>query len=249
MTDFSGFFSVREVADSGEAIVTPPPPSLFPETGLVRYYDAETLLPIADSLGGTPLTLEPTLFANAGSDSLTPGINGNGLAISSPWGGFGGAPLRAADTSFSLSFWYKQPVYVPGTGALCGDLRNPNDSLGSLTIFSDLTQALSLKLRSNNTWVTQLGTTLVLGNNNWHNIVVVHQKSTKDTKFYVDNILQFNINNGFDLHLSTQKFVWNTNYQNTGQSNCAFDELAIWNVALTPAQVATLWNNGAGTFY
>jgi hypothetical protein len=82
----------------------------------------------------------------------------------------------------------------------------------------------------------------------WHHVVVTKTDSgTSGTKLYVDGALK---DSGPGVNYLDGPHSVRTGLSNLATSNHAFpgliDEVAIWNKALSPSEIANHWNNGAG---
>lgn len=84
--------------------------------------------------------------------------------------------------------------------------------------------------------------------NKWY-FVAVTKNETGVVKFYVDGVKIYETNNSIttvcqaSIPIRFGKFPWDSNQRMVGK----LDEVGIWNDVLTDAQIATLYNSGAGT--
>lgn len=220
------------------------PPVVFPTAGLIHYYRLETLPPLIDQIGTSPLT---ALNKGSGLVDLITGVNGNGLSYSTGLRGFGGIRLRNSHTSFSLSVWYKVGS-ASNNNVIFGDQWFVGDTDGTLRAYV-FNNCVRLCLIFSDLSVWHYSGTTIITDGNWHNIVFIFDVSTKNFSLYVDNILQFTANRALNVNVSSNYFYFNVSEFNVGGNNCQWDEIGIWNRASNPSEISELYNNGAGTFY
>jgi len=88
----------------------------------------------------------------------------------------------------------------------------------------------------------------LLTNNNWYHVVVTYDNETRETAIYVNGSLDYSQYDGFDSSpaaaLSTSRLAERTN-----ALQGRMDEWAAFNFTLSPTQVSTLYNGGAGLAY
>jgi len=85
----------------------------------------------------------------------------------------------------------------------------------------------------------------LLTNNNWYHVVVTYDNVTRETAIYINGSLDYSQYDGFDSNpaasLSTSRLAERTN-----ALQGRMDEWAVFNFTLSPDQVTTLYNSGAG---
>ena len=154
-----------------------------------------------------------------------------------------------AGDSFSIEYWVWKATPCDGNEVMIGR----DDSSSSLHMWigclTDGKAFFQLKDKVNaGGGVTH---TAVLNNSTWHHVVAVRDAATNTNTIYVDNVpvsSAFTYSGGFD---STSANL-DIGYLNLGgryRFDGILDEIALYNQALTPAQISDHYNSGAGKKY
>ena len=91
--------------------------------------------------------------------------------------------------------------------------------------------------------------------NTWYFVTIVFKGSGYATKIYLNGVDDTNVGegttfNGILFQATDNTYVGNSITSGTSNfANAKFDEVGIWNRALTPTEVSTLYNNGIGKTY
>jgi Putative phage tail protein/Concanavalin A-like lectin/glucanases superfamily/IPT/TIG domain len=242
------------------------PVNPFPSTGLVNYYDFNSVTSIVDKVNNyqlLPYSAPGSLVQGIrGSDDFAVQMPPNGSANTatssqgfySYFSGSVQARLRYWATSFSISVWFKpgQPVALtatdPQANFIIGDVLDSIDSLGSFAIWVK-NNKFALKTNNTSNVKQYFSSTVSLTSGNWYNLVLVYEEASKNIKLYVNNVLEISGNTTVSMRVSANGVNVSQTQGINGVVNSTFDELAIWHVPLTAAQVAKVWNNGAGSFF
>ena len=199
---------------------------------IVSYYkfDETSGTTAADSVGSNTMNLH--------SVDHTTGKIGEGLSINADADNM--TPTTAFNqTNISFSFWY----YYGGVSSGGWNSLIVRDG-GSY--HHCLINASSHEIGFYNSGFYSSGYSLTIGN--WYHIVVV--KEGTNEKIYVNNDLKLNSSSSFN-NSSYNASVF-LNYKSSGGTQGArgtFDELGIWNRALSASEVNDLYNNGDGFSY
>ncbi len=216
----------------------------FPLDGLVAYWamedDAATTA-VTDSHGihnGVATTNTSAMSTNGIIDKALY-FNGATEALMGEAGAF-------AQAKITVSVWMRMPaagqgnwhgIIMQGGASENGwDMRRSGLSPGG---------AVAFRTKGNK----QIYSDNVLFDGTWHHVVAVYDQV--NLIMYVDGVLQVDTLEHDDVASAstTTKVAIGGRGGNTRHTIGTIDEVGIWNRALTPAEVAVLYNDGAGRTY
>ena len=214
-------------------------------SGLVSYYkfDETSGTTAVDSHGSNDATLQGTTSFN--SDGL---INYGVYQLSSSNGVLFPTTSTLQSESFSKSFWV-YPTSITGTQRIYDNYDDSgstgHDNFRERFYFSDA----KIRLVSDTNDYTS--TNNVININEYNHIVVTYDNSNKNIVIYVNNVKVIDETltseiTAYDGHILT------LGYQilaTTNRFNGYFDELAIYDRALSEDEIEELYNNGDGLAY
>lgn len=218
--------------------------ALFPRgginEGLLHYYKMEESSGSrVDSLGGTSLSVQ------AGSVSSAAGKNNSGASIAVANNLGIAANAFFPTTSWTVTFWLKPTSFTTGAQDTPIFVSTSGNS------GFDLVQVQSSTNANIQLWPLGAGGGTIVGDpfstGSFHFIAVVFNKTAKTGFMTIDtNTVSWGPTGGtFAFDSSVMEFSFTT----TLGVNGVFDELAVWNRTLSPSEITTLYNGGAGRFY
>ncbi|MEN9994069.1 MAG: hypothetical protein RL762_726 [Bacteroidota bacterium] len=97
---------------------------------------------------------------------------------------------------------------------------------------------------------TMGGTSSQIANNNWHQLNVTYNSSTSTLKYYIDGILTYTSSQFTYLNQQTlySLLIGKENVGVPGFFNGKLDDIAIWNRALTAAEIQQLYTSSDATY-
>lgn len=139
----------------------------------------------------------------------------------------------------SLAFWVKTNTNSVQT-PIIGKYDNPNTQ--GFILINDNTQ---LWLLLDNENYVNIGS---MSENTWHHMVFTINSDSKETRIYVDNILQYSDDGSlyYTANTSPMYFAYGTNFSNYG--NCELEDVRFYNGIVIPSEERTrIYNGGTGT--
>lgn len=160
----------------------------------------------------------------------------------------------ALNVARSYSFWVKANGVTNNWIALCQDNSNAH-SLWD--IFFNASGLMSFQINPLNAGVSnalQCHTATTANNNAFHHVVISYDGSLNisGVKFYIDNVLTTTVNDANTLLLSAVTptiFHLGDRGAFGGAYTGAVDAFYVFNYVVSVADVAQLWNGGAGVQY
>ncbi|HXV97671.1 MAG TPA: LamG-like jellyroll fold domain-containing protein [Anaerolineae bacterium] len=181
-------------------------------------------------------------FDGVNDQIIIPDVPGNGTF---DWG---------TNDSFSIEVWMKG---VPGQ--TCAGSGNPNndvavgrnDNTTSLQWWLGCRNTAGVAaffLRSKNGNALYMESTTPITDGLWHHLVAVRDGVADRNHLYIDSVEAvsgtINYGAGFDSNIAELNVGWMNGSSNDFNFRGDLDEVALYSQALTPAQIATHYNNG-----
>jgi hypothetical protein len=211
--------------------------------GLVSYYP---LSDTTDVKGGNNLTNNNSvtfvsgLLGNAASFGATSNLT---AAYSAPF------DIGASGTGMSVTYWMK--VSAPPTGGSVMVSENTTSNPSYLIQFFQSTSKFFSAARDGATLSVTSNQTVV--DNTWHFVAHTFNPSDKIFRVYIDGNTAASSSAGPGAALISNNAglaIGGTASGMYGRATVALmDEVGLWNVCLTPAQVTCVWNNGTPVPY
>jgi hypothetical protein len=163
-----------------------------------------------------------------------------------------------SDESFSIEFWIKRNGAVAGNQVAIGrDDGNPATSLHWwVGILDGVTDTASFTLGDNDGGsITTVTGNTDLTDNDWHHVVAVRDRSlgvNGQNLLYVDGVLDIPaaVDAAYDAGFGSTSAVLNIGYLAGGfRFEDMLDEVALYDRALTAAEILNHYNNGIGRDY
>lgn len=216
----------------------------FPVTGAIDYwkFDENTGTTVGDSIGANTGTWQGTL----GSQWTTGIINsgGNFVSASSNRVQVSSAKILASLTNSSISLWIK--TSTTAKALYCERGASGND-IWKVEIDSN---HIRFTHRDDAGTLNQFNGGITVTDGNWHHIVLTKSGTTINS--YVDGVLDITNQTLTGNNTMTDTIIVRIGgdaQDATQYYNGILDEIGLWNVVLTAAQVTTLYNAGAALAY
>ena len=244
--------------------------STVPKNGLIAFWNLENPSgsdPVVSNYGSYSLNSSTSEYASI------PGKINQGVEFFDGEFGMGGFwtneqiwNLLSNPTSFSVNFWHKIPdnTISPFTvmGSAFGSMgfhfdyyNFGNDYDGSYDLnWVPGSYGISFRMSGPDgpyKW-NAVYANEATPNNTWTMVTATYDLPTTTMKLYLNGVLKSTYSNaviGENSQPDWHGFALNGSVLPGGKeygSNQCFDALGFWNVALTPSDIANLWNGGAG---
>ncbi len=150
--------------------------------------------------------------------------------------------------SFSTSAWFKTSSNG-GYYTIVGKKTAPNSTANGWAIYQRVTNSIIGFRTADGTDVIATETTGTYNDNSWHHVIGIIDRTTQMQHLYIDGILVRSssasslddLSNGANLMIGAST-------SSTNLWNGQIDDVRIYNYALTPVQVRSLYNDGAVSF-
>lgn len=216
----------------------------FPTTGAIDYwkFDENTGTSVADSIGVNNGTWQGTL----GSQWTTGIINSGGNFISASTNRVlvSSSKILASLTNASISLWIKTSTTAK---ALYCERGAAGNDIWKVEIDSN---HIRFTHRDDAGTLNQLNGGITVTDGNWHHIVLTKSGTTINS--YVDGVLDITNQTLTGNNTMTDSIIVRIGgdaQDATQYYNGVLDEVGLWNIVLTAAQVTALYNAGAALAY
>ncbi len=207
----------------------------YPASGLTGLYNL-------NQSSGTSVTGSTGANRTQTNGSWVTGYAGNGLSFgTNGYINFGTADTYARTNAFTFKFWLKRNTTASGSYYLISKGYNTGTNRG-LAIYIGTDHKLYVKLFANSSKYVGVRSTTLINNTNWNTIAITYNgnglasgveiyiNGVKETKTTIlNNLGADSITNGYALLIGGY-------IEGTTGANSIFDNIGIWNRALTESE-------------
>lgn len=224
-------------------------------TGLIAYYNFDWNTTNANNMNDTHQDNDCT---NVNTATVQAGKNNNSLHYNNPGTDYSDCAIDSKDreTVNTINFWTKPDADITSSSSVyvlfdCDD----SASLGIVASGSNAAgsncanEALVIASTDGGKYTCYSG---VINNNGWHMITWVWNTTSSEYDFFLNGTKK-SVEIGGGGGSNQLVLGVNANIASRQNGNLpydgAIDEMGLWNRSLTPGEIETLWNSGAGFFY
>jgi hypothetical protein len=151
----------------------------------------------------------------------------------------------AGTSSLSISFWIKLNTEITtGTQTVCTHLSNTGADRYFECYYDYNGGNIRLRLDPSNNGTTTAIVNGALGTTAWHHIVLIRDVTAGTSRIWVNNVPGATQANGTTGGGNTNKFSIGANPAGSGETSAIFDDLAVFNRALSAEEVRSLYAGG-----
>lgn len=152
------------------------------------------------------------------------------------------------DSSFSAAAWFKGSAGSNGYGTVVGRFDGSNAANTQWAILNSVGGDNKFHFQISNGTQIDIAEPTAHSTNTWHLVVATWDASTGAMTLYVDDQTPVTGNNSAPLQNPAITETIGNSQANSLPCNGSIDEVLLFSKVLTPTQVATLWNSGAGAY-
>jgi hypothetical protein len=140
-------------------------------------------------------------------------------------------------TNFTIEAWVK----LYGSQSWTGIIAKADDANWYQFLIVD--NHIAAELNSGSTFAGNIWGTTNLNDGNWHHLAMVVTRSTTNAKLYVDGLVEYNEDTGFNGNLDNSgEMLLGSSRGNANRFNGSIDEVRVWNTARSQAEIQNNMN-------
>jgi hypothetical protein len=190
-----------------------------------------------------------TVFNSFGGVAYTAGKLSTGINFDGNSGDYVRIP-RIIQDDFTIAFWMKTPsgASQPGCGIFYQGQGLVNAEVGGVTgDFGTSFCGTGVSFGTGSPDVSVMSSASV-NDGNWHSVVGTRVKSTGSLRLYIDGALAGTGTGGTQSLTAPSYITFGVIQTLIGYFNGQMDDIAMWSVALTPAEVAIIYSRQAAKY-